>query len=127
MKSILTSVVLLLTITLTFAQQNYKSIKADELDKLLKNNIALIDVRTAGEFAEGYIPGAKNADWYASDFMQKVATLKLDKTKPVYLYCRSGFRSGEAAKLLMQKGYTQVYSLDGGINAWMFAKKSIKK
>lgn len=43
---------------------------------------------------------------------------KLDKEKPVYIYCRSGGRSGKAAKQLADEGFTEIYDLDGGILEW---------
>ena len=44
-----------------------------------------------------------------------------DKNAPIVLYCRSGGMSTQAAKELAAAGYTQVYELDGGFNAWKSA------
>lgn len=81
-----------------------------------KKDEILLDVRTAGEFGEGHIKDALNIDWYSPDFKEQVA--KLDKSKPVFLYCRSGGRSGQAAQMLKGMGFTEVYDLDGGITRW---------
>lgn len=93
-----------------------KNVNADK-------NIQLIDVRTPGEYAEGFIGNAKNIDWNGSNFATEVA--KLDKTKPVYLYCLSGGRSGNAANKLNEMGFTQVFDLKGGMNAWRNAAKPV--
>ena len=79
----------------------------------------LIDVRTPQEVSEGYITGAKNIDFYNKTFMMKIE--ELDKNKAVYLYCRSGGRSGKAAEMLKEAGFVEVYNLLGGFNGWKAA------
>ena len=76
----------------------------------------IIDVRTAGEVAQGKIAGALVIDFYSPDFMNQVN--QLSKDQEVYLYCAVGARSEEAARMLLQQGYTKVYHLQGGIQAW---------
>src|SRR4030095_13344270 len=51
----------------------------------------LIDVRTREEYAEGHLKNAKNINFNSADFTERVA--KLDKTKPVLVYCKAGGRS----------------------------------
>ncbi len=75
-----------------------------------------VDVRTPKEYSEGYIPGAINIDIKAATFDSLISTL--DKTRPVFVYCRSGKRSLEAANVLEKSKFKVVYNLDGGINAW---------
>ena len=79
----------------------------------------LVDVRTPAEFAAGHLPEATLIDFEAADFAAKIATL--DKTKTYALYCRSSNRSGQAMALMTQAGFTSVYHLGGGINAWTAA------
>lgn len=76
----------------------------------------MIDVRTAQEFKEGHIKGAVNIDYYKSDFKQLMA--KLDKSKPIAVYCTVGGRSGAGAKIVQQLGFKEVYDLEGGIVLW---------
>ena len=76
----------------------------------------LIDVRTTEEFGVSHIKEAQNICVTDADFEEKIKTL--DKTKPVYVYCRSGGRSARAAKILEEKGFTKVYDLQGGITSW---------
>ena len=76
----------------------------------------LIDVRTPGEYKEGYIKNALNIDWNNSSFGDEVA--KLDKNTPVFVYCLAGSRSHSAANSLTNMGFTEVYELDGGIMQW---------
>ncbi len=76
----------------------------------------VIDVRTPGEVAQGKIEGAVVIDFYQPDFMDQVS--KISKDQEIYIYCAVGARSEEAARMLVQQGYTKVYHLQGGIQAW---------
>jgi len=76
----------------------------------------LLDVRTPQETSMGYIKGAIFMNINDNDFTQKIATL--DKSKPIFVYCRSGRRSRNALAILVTKGFSEVYNLDGGITAW---------
>ena len=76
----------------------------------------LLDVRTDREFSMGHIKGANQIDFYRSDFQEELS--KLDPKVPVYVYCRSGNRSGQAAQIMRQMGFTTVYNLRGGMGAW---------
>lgn len=80
------------------------------------NDEILLDVRTPGEYADGYIAGAKNIDWNGSDFEGQAS--KLDKSKPVYVYCLGGGRSKAAANKLRKMGFEEVYDLQGGMMNW---------
>lgn len=80
------------------------------------STVQLLDVRTPEEFQGGHIPGARNLNFYDTDFAQKINTL--DKNRPVMVYCKVGGRSGKAAKQLSDAGFLQVYDLSGGIEAW---------
>ncbi|MEE9361664.1 MAG: rhodanese-like domain-containing protein [Cellulophaga sp.] len=81
-----------------------------------KGNVQLIDVRTPYEYQQGHIKNAKPIDFFANDFKEK--TQQLDKERPVYLYCRSGNRSGKASKILNELGFKEIYDLKGGFIAW---------
>jgi rhodanese-related sulfurtransferase len=82
---------------------------------------ALIDVRTPEEFKSGHIPGAINIDVQVLSGRLK----DVPKDKAVVLYCRSGNRSGQAASMLQQAGYTDIHDL-GGIGDWRAAGFPIK-
>lgn len=83
---------------------------------LKKGNIQLIDVRTPKEFESGRIIGAKHHHIYDKDFREQVSYL--DKNKPIYVYCKAGGRSHEAAEELKAMGFKKVYDLEGGISEW---------
>jgi len=90
---------------------------ADFKSKLTsEQEIQLVDVRTANECASGIIENARNLDFYDSSFKEELA--KLDKTKPLMLYCRSGGRSGKASEIAVGLGFQEIYDLEGGYTAW---------
>lgn len=86
----------------------------------------LVDVRTPKEYEEGHIENALLINFFDKDFNEQ--SLKaLDKNKPVYIYCRSGGRSAKAAEMYEKAGFTKVYNLLGGMNAWSEGKLKIEK
>jgi rhodanese-related sulfurtransferase len=97
----------------------FKSVQADEAVRLYNDDVFMLDVRTAGEFKEGAIGEAQNIS--VTELSGKLSTLKVDKNEPVLVYCLTGARSSRAASMLVKNGFTQVYNLAGGINAWKSA------
>lgn len=77
----------------------------------------VLDVRSPGEFASGHLAGAINVDIHGPDFAGQVEKLAaagtVDREQPVYLYCRSGARSGRAARILRQQGFEQAWNVGG--------------
>lgn len=74
----------------------------------------LIDVREPSEFKSGHIPKAVNIP--LSQLGRRSG--ELPKDGQVYLYCRSGMRSKQAARILSKQGFTKLAHLQGGIMAW---------
>lgn len=102
------------------------TIDADAFEqKLGERDVQLVDVRTPQEFSEGHLKNATNFDIYEPDFTSHFA--ELDKEKPVLVYCRSGKRSADAAALLEEAGFKEIYNLDGGILRWEDAGKPLEK
>lgn len=80
------------------------------------SNAQILDVRTPEEYATGHINNSDNVNWLSESFV--VRTDKYDKTKPVFVYCKSGGRSLKASEKLVELGFTTVYNLDGGMLKW---------
>jgi rhodanese-related sulfurtransferase len=92
--------------------------------KISGKGVQILDVRTMSEYNSGFIKNALQADWNnRKQFDDR--TQYLDKSKPVYVYCASGARSGAAAAALREKGYTAI-NMDGGLNAWKKAGKPVE-
>lgn len=81
-----------------------------------EGDLQLVDVRTAKEFANGHIANALNIDINGSDFQNNIS--KLDKEKPVFLYCKKGGRSHRAANLMKELGFQKIYDYSGGYDEW---------
>jgi rhodanese-related sulfurtransferase len=109
----------------TKQQEGISVVDSSNFEQQMKESSSqIVDVRTPEEFSAGHIANAVNMDVTADDFEQQIETL--DKDKPVMVYCKSGGRSARAASILKDKGFKNVYDLDGGIIGWEEAKKPIE-
>lgn len=98
--------------------QNGSSIDSKDAYGLIKadSNIAILDVRTAKEFADGHVAGAVNIDVNQADFAQKID--QLDRSKTYIVYCRSGRRSSKAVGIMAAKGFKNLYNVSDGFVGW---------
>ena len=78
--------------------------------------VQLIDVRKPSEYAAGHIVNSVNINFLSDYFTSNIG--KLNKEKPVYIYCRSGKRSNKSAIEFKKAGFTKIYNLKGGILNW---------
>ncbi|MBI1288771.1 MAG: rhodanese-like domain-containing protein [Flavobacteriales bacterium] len=97
-----------------------ENVNVEEFAKHLDGS-QVLDVRTPAEWKEGIMKGATMANLYDDDF--KAQLEKLDKEKPVAVYCKVGGRSGEAMSMMRDMGFKEVYNLKGGMDAWKQAGK----
>ncbi|WP_299255494.1 rhodanese-like domain-containing protein [uncultured Aquimarina sp.] len=125
-------ILLMFGISGAFSQQisrNEKSNTVKEDDKIIivdiniikkeviHKDVQFVDIRTLKEYNAGYIDDAINIS-IADKEKFIVAIQELDKEKPVYIYCYSGWRSHRAAKLLVTLGFNKIYDFKGGYKAW---------
>ncbi|RLD73962.1 MAG: hypothetical protein DRJ07_20160 [Bacteroidetes bacterium] len=100
-------------------KNGYYQVFSHEFDSLIKSGKGmLLDVRTKGEFDNEHIESSGQLNYYAFDFKKKLDLLPKDQE--IYLYCNTGYRSEKTAKMLIKKGYTNVYNLERGIMEWNF-------
>ncbi len=95
--------------------QNVEDFKAN-----MQHDYLIVDVRTPEEFENGALPRAVNISITSLDFPFEIN--KLDKEKPVMIYCKAGSRSARAAVAMKALGFDKIYELDGGYMAWQAAK-----
>jgi len=120
--------VVLMTLVSFFAHaQTVKKLDPQNFELKMKesNQPILIDVRTPGEYSQGHLANAVLIDVNSSDFKSRVS--KLDKSKPVFVYCKAGSRSSSAAGVLTDLGFKEIYDLNGGITSWQKANKPVEK
>ena len=89
-------------------------VSAEELSREL-DNVQVIDVRRPGEWADGHIDGAK-----LKPLNQLESSLgDLDRSRPIAVHCKGGYRSAIAASLLQRAGFENVMNVTGGFDAWL--------
>ena len=115
---ILSAVVLMGCTSCEPPTNTYKQVTAQEAMSMmdsLSSPYIILDVRTPAEFAQGHIPNAINIP-NETIGQQEIAALP-DKGQRIYIYCRSGNRSKQAARKLIKLGYTNIVEA-GGIRQW---------
>lgn len=89
-------------------------IKPEDARRMVQEGAVLVDVRSAGEFSSGHLPGALNVP--LQELGARVGKLG-SRDKPVILYCASGTRSSMARGVLKRLGFTQAHNL-GAMSRW---------
>jgi rhodanese-related sulfurtransferase len=84
-------------------------------------NGQLIDVRTPEEFAAGHLEGAVNINFFDDNFEDQIK--QLDRSKTVFVYCKSGGRSGKASNMMQALEFEKIYDMAGGYTAWSAKNK----
>jgi len=113
----------LLTLGLTIGQTSLfgqNLIPADFQKKIQElPNAPVVDVRTPDEFNKSHLKNAINININDENFGNLIN--KLDKSKPVLVYCLSGSRSAYAARYMRSQGFKEIYDLSGGMIKWRAA------
>jgi len=92
-------------------------ISIDQAYQRYQDQVAFLDVRTPGEWNEAHIPGSTLLP--LDELEDRVDELPRDLE--LVVYCRSGNRSAQGARILLEAGFSDVYSMDGGLNDWISA------
>ncbi len=85
----------------------------------------VVDIRDAGDYREGHIPQARHIPFAA--LRERLGELAKVGGKPVIVYCRGGATSQSACALLKKHGIANVYSLNGGLPAWLDAHLPVSR
>jgi thioredoxin len=121
MKSKIFSLFLLNFLILSCQGQSTKEVKTVDVKTFAEklsatSNPQLLDVRTPEEFSDGHIDNAVNVDWNGNYFVAQAK--RYDQSKPIFVYCKVGGRSSQAAAKLAELGFKEIYNLDGGYMKW---------
>lgn len=112
--------------SLTNSNAGAPSISPTEAVLLMNRaRLLVLDVREDAEFAAGHIQGAKHIP--VAQLEERIKELAKQKNKPVLIVCQRGMRSNAAYKILATHAFTQVSSLQGGINKWIEANMPLVK
>ena len=113
MKKIISLIICVLLLT-ACDSKGYETIDSNVAMNLIEESAVVIDVREADEYSTGHIDGSINIP------VSNISSVNYDKETVIIVYCASGMRSVNAAKELIDLGYTNVYNLDGGLINWGF-------
>jgi rhodanese-related sulfurtransferase len=117
MKKVIVLIAAALLLAGCSSSSSANNLSVDEFSaKAAEPGVVTLDVRTPGEFAEGYIEGARLIDFQSGNFENEIASL--DKNATYAVYCRSGNRSGQAVKVMQDAGFTNVFNMNGGVIDW---------
>lgn len=117
LKHIIFSFMIMLFSCATQVQHEVKMLNQNEFAKKIKDTeVQLLDVRTHAEYLKAHLPNAININIQENGFNES-AKARLDRNKPVAVYCHSGRRSHIASGILLDMGY-EVYELEGGVGGW---------
>ena len=94
-----------------------REISIDAAYELYLDKVAFLDVRTPEEWNAAHVPGSTLLP--LDDLADRVGELPRDLE--LVVYCRTGNRSAEAARILLEAGFSDVYSMDGGLSDWIEA------
>lgn len=119
---------ILLSVFIAFVSCNSSSeIKKIDSENLIalenSKDIQVVDVRRLEEYNSGHITGAVNIDFYKSTFVDDIN--KLDKSKTIVVYCKSGNRSYKSALIMDSLGFTDIYDFSEGMNGWISGSNEI--
>jgi rhodanese-related sulfurtransferase len=97
--------------------QAYAALSATQAVRLMNQGALVIDLRSKDLFDAGHIVDARNVP--AADLESQADSLKKWRDKNVITYCDSGSNGASAARSLIKLGFTKVFNLQGGLNAWV--------
>ena len=93
---------------------SFPVVKPEQISNL--SNYQVLDAREKVEYQVSHL---QNALWVGHDTFNLKAVEKLDKAKPILIYCTVGARSEKIGKILQKEGFSRVYNLYGGIVHWV--------
>ncbi|MDX9943874.1 MAG: rhodanese-like domain-containing protein [Azonexus sp.] len=103
-----------------------KAVNPGEATLLINREDArVLDVREVSEFTAGHIPEAINIP--GGKLLDRLHEIEKFKDKPLIVCCAAGMRSNKACRELKDKGFTQLYNLAGGVDAWLAASYPLQK
>jgi rhodanese-related sulfurtransferase len=101
---------------------HWTNVTPDRLAQMLtQKDFTLVNVKTP------YIGEIEGTDLYIpyNQLTSRASQLPAVKSAKILVYCRSGAESAQAAQTLLNLGYTNVWNLDGGMNAWQSSGRTL--
>jgi rhodanese-related sulfurtransferase len=95
----------------------FAALSAMQVVRLMNQGALVIDLRSKELYDAGHIVDARNVP--VAQLESQADALKKWRDKSVITYCDSGANGASAARSLMKLGFTKVFNLQGGLNAWV--------
>ena len=107
------------------AESEIQVVTAEEMQEFSEiNDVKLVDVSIAESQNEAHIENPQNIDYLSPNFDKEIN--KLDKSKPVIVYCKSGNDSVKCVEKMEEAGFIKIYDVDESIAKWKFKGFDIK-
>lgn len=115
--SVCTATYLYLQLVAVRERTTYRNISVAEAKAMMDSNpsLLILDVSSEEEYAQGHLKDAINVP--LSDLLSGMGEFDTDSS--ILVYCRTGRRSAQACSALIERGFTKVYNMEGGVVAWM--------
>ena len=114
--ALVTSFFVLVFTELRRKSSNVMSVEPNQAVKLINNDAAVVDLRSAEAFSRGHIVNARNIPF--DELEASKDRLNHFRNKPLVVVCDAGLTSNKAANSLRNSGFASVYGLKGGMSAW---------
>jgi phage shock protein E len=85
--------------------------------------LVVLDVRTAAEYSEGHVPGARNIPH--TELAARIAELSAARSSDIVVYCRSGTRTAQALAVLEGAGFKRLFHLQGDYTRWAADRRAV--
>lgn len=100
--------------------QNTASVVPQDAIRMMNQGATVLDLRAEQAYADGHINGARHFD--AAQILDAGDTLKRYRERPLIVYCDRGTVAAAAVRTLTRQGFTKVFTLRGGLDAWRAEK-----
>jgi rhodanese-related sulfurtransferase len=97
--------------------QAFAGLSAPQAVRLMNQGAVVLDLRPKAAYDAGHIGDARNVP--AAELESQAESLKRWRDKSVITYCDSGVSGASSARTLAKMGFTKVFNLQGGVNAWI--------
>jgi rhodanese-related sulfurtransferase len=118
-------VALIVTEVMRLARGGRQLTPAQLTQLINRENALVVDLSSQADFEKGHVPGAKHVA--LAQFDPENKDLAKIKDRPVAVCCKNGVTSAKAVQRLLKAGFTRVYTLAGGVEAWRRADLPLAK
>ncbi|HTV98082.1 MAG TPA: rhodanese-like domain-containing protein [Steroidobacteraceae bacterium] len=113
----LIAAIAVLVVELKERVSGFAALSSMQAVRLMNQGALVLDLRSKESFDAGHIGDARNIP--STELASRSDTLKKWRDRPVITYCDSGVSGAGAARTLIKLGFTKVFNLEGGLNAWV--------